>query len=147
MRRAVLLGAGVLLVVLVAFLGYRYYDTNLHFVSTENASVSGDLVGVSSTNGGRVSSVAVDIGDVVKKGQSVGSVEVSAPSTLGLGPGGSGPVQGTKITSDLTTPVNGVVVAKPAAVGDMVAPGQPVLLVVDLGQLWVTANVDEGKIS
>jgi multidrug resistance efflux pump len=31
-------------------------------------------------------------------------------------------------------------------VGDMVSPGQPVLSVVDLGKLWVTANVDEAEI-
>jgi multidrug resistance efflux pump len=147
MRRLILFGAGGLVLVIAVVFGYRYWYSNQHFVSTDNALVSGDLAQVSSTNAGRVASIGVDVGDVVKKGQAIASVEVSMPSTLGLSGASGGPVQGTKITSDLVAPVNGVVVAKPAAVGDLVSPGQAVLQLVDLGKLWVTANVDEGQIN
>jgi multidrug resistance efflux pump len=144
MRRNILIGAVVALLIVV--LGFRYYYTNQHYVSTDNALISGDVVQVAPSNGGRVTSVKVDVGDVIKKDQALGAVEVPTASTLGLSPGPSGPIQGTKITADLVSPVNGVVVAKAAAVGDMVSPGQPVLSVVDLGKLWVTANVDEAEI-
>lgn len=148
MRRLILFGATAVVVLVAVVFGYRYWYNAQHFVSTDNALVSGDLAQVSSTNAGRVASIGVDVGDLVKKGQAVASVEISMPSTLGLsGAAGGGPVQGTKITSDLVAPVNGVVVAKPVSVGDLVSPGQPVLQVVDLGQLWVTANVDESAIS
>jgi len=147
MKRLILLGVVAVVLVTAGLVGYRYWYTNQHFVSTDNALVSGDLIQVSSVNGGRVAAVGAGVGDLVKKGQTVGSVEVSVASTLGLSGNASGPVQGTKITSDLTSPVNGVVVAKPASVGDMVSPGQPVLQIVDLGKLWVTANVDEGQIN
>lgn len=145
MRRLILIGSGAVVLALLIVFGSRYWYTNQHFVSTDNAQVSGDLTQVSSTNAGRVASVGVDVGDVVKRGQAVASVAVSMPSTLGLS--GGGPVQGTNITTDLVSPVDGVVVAKPASVGDLVSPGQPVLQVVDLGKLWVTANIDEGQIS
>ncbi|MBV9120338.1 MAG: HlyD family secretion protein [Chloroflexi bacterium] len=147
MRRIIIGSVLAVVVVAVVILGYRYYDTNEHYVSTDNALVSGDLVQVAATNSGRVSGVQVDVGDVVKKDETVGSVEVSMPSSLGLSAGSSGPVQGTKITADLTAPVSGVVVAKPASVGDLVSPGQPVLQVVDLGKRWVTANTDEAQIN
>jgi multidrug resistance efflux pump len=145
MRRWTLFGAGAVVLAALLIFGYRYWYTNQHFVSTDNALVSGEMAQVSSTDSGRVASIAVDVGDVVKKGQAVASVAVSMPSTLGLS--GGGPVQGTQITSDLVSPVDGVVVAKPAAVGDLVSPGQPVLQIVDLGKLWVTANIDEGQIN
>lgn len=147
MRRNLLIGAGAVVGVLLLVLGFRFWYTSQHYVSTDNALVSGDLVQVAPSNGGRVTSVKVDVGDVVKKNQTLGAVEVPTASTLGLGGGGGGPVQGTRITADLVSPVNGVVVAKAAAVGDMVSPGQPVLSVVDLGKLWVTANVDEAQIN
>jgi multidrug resistance efflux pump len=140
------MGAGALVAILVLVLGFRYYYTNQHYVSTDNALVSGDMVQVAPSNGGRLTSVRVDVGDVIKKDQALGAVEVPTASTLGLTAGGSGPTQGTKITADLISPVNGVVVARPAAVGDVVSPGQPVLSIVDLGRLWVTANVDEAQI-
>jgi len=146
MKRAIALISGLIVLAIVAVLGYRYYDTNQHYISTDNALVAGDLVQVSPVDGGRVSSLGVDVGDLIKKGQIVGSVQVSTVSTLGLGANASGPVQGTKISSDLTAPVSGVVVAKSASIGDIVGPGQPVLQIVDLGNLWVTANVDEGQI-
>ncbi|HVA24393.1 MAG TPA: efflux RND transporter periplasmic adaptor subunit [Chloroflexota bacterium] len=147
MRRNILIGAGALVAALLLVFAFRYYYTNQHYVSTDNALISGDVVQVAPSNGGRVTSVAVDVGDVIKKDQALGSVEVPAASTLGLSAGASGPTQGTEITADLVSPVNGVVVAKTAAVGDVVSPGQPVLSVVDLGKLWVTANVDEAQIS
>jgi multidrug resistance efflux pump len=147
MRRNILFAAGAVVLVLIVVLGFRYYYTSQHFVSTDNALVTGDLVQVAPSNGGRVTNVRVDVGDLVKKDQALGNVDVPMASTLGLSPGGSGPVQGTRITTELTSPVSGVVVAKPSAVGDVVAPGQPVLSVVDLGKLWVTANVDEAQIN
>ena len=146
-RRNILIGAGAVAALLLIVFGVRYVYTNQHYLSTDNALVSGDMVQVAPSNGGRVTSVKVDVGDLVKKNQTLGAIEVPTASTLGLGAGGSGPVQGTRITSDLVSPVNGVIVAKPAAVGDVVSPGQPVLSVVDLGKLWVTANIDEGQIS
>lgn len=146
-RRDLFVGAGSLVGVLLLVFGFRFYYTSQHYVSTDNALVSGDLVQIAPSNGGRVTSVKVDVGDVVKQNQGLASVEVPAPSSLGLAGGASGPVQGTRITADLVSPVDGVVVAKSAAVGDVVSPGQPVLSVVDLGKLWVTANVDEAQIN
>jgi multidrug resistance efflux pump len=147
-RRTLLVAGGVVVLALLVIFGYRYYYTGQHYVSTDNALVTGDLVQVAPTNGGRVSNLKVEIGDIVKQNQALGSVDVSMPSTLGLAPNSSGgPVQGTNITSQLVSPVTGVVVAKPAVQGDQVSPGQPVLTLVDLGRLWITANINESEIS
>ncbi|MDE3074000.1 MAG: HlyD family secretion protein [Chloroflexota bacterium] len=144
-RRIVLI-IGLVIVVGAVLFGYRYYYNAQHFVATDNAQIAGELVQVSPSNGGRVVSLAVDVGDAVKRGQSLGTVNVPMASTLGLG-AAPGPTQGTQISSALVSPVDGVIVAKSATPGDLVSPGQPVLTLVDLGKLWVTANIDEGQIS
>jgi len=151
-RRALLIGAGAVALLVVIIFGYRYYYAGQHYVSTDNALISGDLVQVSPSNAGRIAAVRVNVGDVVKKGQVLGTVNVSMASSLGLAPSGgpaqaTGPVQGTLVASDLISPADGVVVAKPASTGDQVSPGQPVLTLVDLSSLWVTANIDEGQIN
>ncbi len=145
-RMRILAGIGGAAVILLGVFTFRYAYNSQRYVSTDNALINGDLVAVSPVNGGRLSGIAVDVGDVVTKGQALAMVDVPAPSTLGLS-ASSGPTQGTQLSSQLTAPVNGVVVAKPATPGEMVAPGQPVLTVVDLGKLWVTANIDEGQIN
>src|SRR5581483_883022 len=145
-RRLIISAAGGAVLVIAAVLGFRMYYNGQHFVSTDNALVSGDMVQVSSTSAGRVSNVQVEIGDGGKKGQPVASVDVPVPSSLGLALT-TGPTQGTQVPNQLTSPVDGVVVAKPANVGEMVSPGQPVLTIVDLGKLWVTANIDEAQIN
>jgi multidrug resistance efflux pump len=145
-RRAILgIGGGAVLII-AGVLGFRMYYNGQHFVSTDNALITGDMVQVSSTNPGRISSEQVDVGDVVKKDQPMATVDVPVTSNLGLALA-TGPTQGTQVPNQLTSPVNGVVVAKPANIGEMVLPGQPVLTVVDLGKLWVTANVDESQIN
>ncbi len=130
-----------------AFLGYRFVDSSVHYVSTDNALVRGDVVQVAPMNGGRLASLNVDVGDAVKQGQTLATVDVAVNSALGLAGGGSGPAQGTVVTTELVAPLSGVVVAKRSAVGDTVAALQPVLSIVDLSKLWVTANVDEGSIA
>lgn len=150
MRRKILIwlsAFGVLAIAVAAFVGYRYYDSSAHFVSTDNALIKGDVVQVAPMNGGRVASIAVDVGDSVKQGQTVATIDVAINSSLGLSGAATGPTQGTLVTTELVSPVSGVVVARRTAAGDAVAALQPLLSVVDLGKLWVTANVDEGAIS
>jgi multidrug resistance efflux pump len=57
------------------------------------------------------------------------------------------PAGGTLATTDLTSPLSGVVIARRTTAGSVVPALQPVVSVVDLGKLWVTANVDESKIA
>lgn len=133
------------LIIAGGIFGWRYYDDSVNYVSTDNAQVAGNIIQISPMSSGRLTALGVQVGDTVRAGETLATVDVPATSTLGLA-SGAGPVQGTAITSPLSSPVNGVVVGKRAVVGNMVSAGQPVLLVVDLGKLWVTANVDENSI-
>jgi multidrug resistance efflux pump len=147
MRNKILAAAGALFAVIVlvaAFLGYRYYDQSTNFVSTDDAQVSGDVVQVAPLSGGRVAAVNVDVGDVVKQGQTVATIDVA----VGGAPGAAGASStGALATTELVSPLSGVVIARRTTAGSVVPALQPVVSVVDLGKLWVTANVDESKIS
>ncbi|MBV8087866.1 MAG: biotin/lipoyl-binding protein, partial [Chloroflexi bacterium] len=75
---------GIAAIVGVVF-GYRYYDQSENYVSTDDAQVTGDVVQVAPLSGGRVASVSVDVGDVVKQGQTVATIDVA----VGGGAGGA----------------------------------------------------------
>ena len=146
MRAKILTGVGIVLgiaVIVVAFFGYRYYDQSENYVSTDDAQVSGDVVQVAPLSGGRVASVNVDVGDVVKQGQTVATIDVAVGGGAAAAPA---PAGGVLATTDLTSPLSGVVIARRTTAGSVVPALQPVVSVVDLGKLWVTANVDESKI-
>ncbi len=134
---------GAIALAAVVLWGFRLSERSMTYVSTDNAQVAGDIVQVSPTTAGRVSSIAVDVGDPVKQGQTLATVEVSTTSSLGLTNTAAGPVQGTQITAAVVSPVSGVVVERPSNVGSPVSVGQPLLSVIDVGRLWVTANISE----
>jgi membrane fusion protein (multidrug efflux system) len=46
----------------------------------------------------------------------------------------------------VTSPIEGVVAKKIANIGEVVKPGQPVCVIVDLNNIWVEANLEETKV-
>ena len=46
----------------------------------------------------------------------------------------------------VTSPLEGVVAKKIANVGEVVKPGQPICVIIDLNNIWVEANLEETKI-
>jgi multidrug resistance efflux pump len=143
----------VLPIILIALIGggifgYRYWQDQRLFVSTDNALITGALVQMGTLNSGRVNSVAVDIGDTVTKNQTVATVVL--PSSLGNTPIGT-PKLEFRGTEDqqvaVRAPIDGVVVARSANPGDTVATGQSLLTVIDQKDLWVQAQIEETKIS
>jgi membrane fusion protein (multidrug efflux system) len=47
----------------------------------------------------------------------------------------------------ITAPIQGVVSKRWALAGDVVQPAQPIVSIYDLSRLWITANVEETKLS
>jgi multidrug resistance efflux pump len=150
-RRKPRLGVAIAITLVIVLaggtFGYRYYEDQRLYVSTDNALVSGQLVQVGSLNAGQIASVSVDIGDRVARDQVVAAVTM--PSALSVGASGAAKL-GFRGTDDqqalVRSPVDGVVVARPAGPGDTVAVGQSIVTVVDPKRLWVQANVEETRI-
>ncbi|WP_027364705.1 HlyD family secretion protein [Desulfotruncus alcoholivorax] len=125
----------IVLVLMVAALsgvtGYYWYN-NIHFVSTEDAKVDGDIYKVSPQIAGEILDIKAEEGDTVQAGQVLARMDDTA-----LPRGGN---------TDLTlvkSPVSGLVIAKLAHAGEIGAPGQPVAWVIKPGELYITANVEE----
>ncbi len=143
-RRVILPLLGIAVLLLGGVFGYRaWYDAN-HFVSTDNAQVSGTIVQVGALNAGLVLAVYADVGDNVRKGQVV--ARVTLPIAVSTTAGGTPKLDFSDTanqTVDVTSPLTGVVVARLADAGSAVAAGQAIVAVVDPTRLYVIANVSE----
>jgi multidrug resistance efflux pump len=139
----------ILLIALVVVLtfAYRYWYDSTYFVATDNASVTGDLVQVGSLNAGRIVATRVDVGDHVSKGQEI--AVVALPQQVGAATNGP-PKMDIVGTNDalvsVSAQMDAVVAARTGFVGGTVAAGQPIYSLVDPGQTWVKANIDEASI-
>ncbi|WP_054975244.1 HlyD family efflux transporter periplasmic adaptor subunit [Paenibacillus sp. A3] len=116
---------GVVLIVLLAFGGFYYYDQSSKYIKTEDARIAGDVIAVSAPAGGTLSSWSGKEGGMIAKNGNVGQVS-----------------EGSK-TVNVAAPIDGTIVKNQAKEGQMVQPGQPLAQLVDMKNLYVTANLDE----
>ncbi|GAB7389218.1 efflux RND transporter periplasmic adaptor subunit [Bacillaceae bacterium] len=132
---------GLLYVILCLFVltgagvgGYYWYQET-HYVSTEDARIAGDIYRVMPEIAGKIVSLEIDDGERVKAEQIVGQLDNS------------------KLPADqldramLRAPVSGIVIKTLAKEGEVVAPGQPVAMIVDPRHLYVSANIEETDIA
>ena len=151
-RYKILLVAGLILVIVGgSFGGYGLWsqsDLSGSYVSTNNAQVAARLIQVGSTNAGRIVTMDVDVGTPVLEGQVVATVDIptgiSRSATTATTKTGFRDVQDQ--LAEVIAPRTGVVSARWSNVGDTVPPGQPIVTLIDVREVWVEANVEEGKI-
>jgi multidrug resistance efflux pump len=146
-RRLVLLGAAPVLLVVAAMIGYATYRDGVQFVSTDNAQLTGQPVQVGSMNAGRLDVINVKVGSAVQRN---GVLAVLAlPTQIGMAQNGQPKLEylgNADSRVEVVAPFDGVVIAVPAAVGATLAPGQPIVSIVDPSRLWVNANLEETNI-
>jgi multidrug resistance efflux pump len=147
LSRRFLLPLAAVVLLAVGWFGYNTLRQGQLYVSTDNAQLTGQPVQVGAMNAGRVESIASSVGTTVHKGDVI--AQVALPSQVGMGQSGQ-PKMGFLGTADtrvdVEAPVDGVVIANPAAIGATVAAGQPIVTIVDPTQLWVNANIEETNI-
>lgn len=148
-RLRVLLVAGTIVVLgVAAFFGYRLRYNSVHFASTDNAQVAAALVQVGSLQAGRIIKMNVDIGTSVGEGHVIATVDIptviTRSETTDTSKLGFKDVRDQLV--DVVAPISGVVAARWARVGDTVPAGQPIVTLMDQRQVWVVANIEEGKV-
>ena len=148
-KRAGRLLLPLLLVLLLvgAAITYKYWYNDAFFVATENARVAGPLIQVGALNAGRVENIAVDVGNWVERNQLVATVSLPSAVSVAQGVAKMGFLNTDDLKVEVRSPVAGIVIARQGNVGDTVAAGQPIVTIVDPGALWVTANIEETKVS
>jgi multidrug resistance efflux pump len=148
LTRRILLPVFGAIVIGAAAIAFNIYREGQLYVSTENAQLTGQPVQVGTMNAGRVETIMPAIGSRVQKGDVI--AQVALPSQVGMGQNGQ-PKMGflgvgdTRV--DVQAPVDGIVIAEPSAIGATVAPGQPIVTIIDPSQLWVNANIEETNIA
>jgi len=116
---------------LAGITGYYWYN-NTHFVKTEDARVDGEIYKVSPQIAGEIIAMNIEEGDTVRIGQTIARIDDAAL-----------PEGGRLDRTLVKTPISGLVINKLARTGEIGAPGQPVAMVVQPDQLYITANIEE----
>lgn len=111
--------------------GYYWY-MKIHYVTTDNARIGGTIVNVSTQITGKIAEIYVQEGDVVRTGQNIlrqADLSLSSSANLDL--------------AVIKSPINGTVIKKIGNVGEIGTPGYPLLMLADLKNLYVSAEIDE----
>jgi multidrug resistance efflux pump len=142
-RRIIFIGGLIVFLGIIAALGYRYwYQPTNEFFNTDDATVAGSMVRVAAPASGQVSDLYVVVGSTVKKGDVLATLKVtSAAPIVSSAPSVS------RVLANVTSPLNGTIVARSVNVGDSIGAGQSIATLVMLDQLWVSANVEEARTS
>ncbi|MGB9804655.1 HlyD family secretion protein [Desulfofundulus sp.] len=130
-KKAIMAVAAVMVAALAA-ISFYYWYTNVHYITTEDARIDGDIYKVSPQVAGKLLEIDVDEGQTVRAGDIVARLDDTT-----LTPGANIDL------AVVRSPVSGVVVKKVAHEGEIAAPGQPVVMVVDPSALYITANIEE----
>ena len=133
-RKALIIG---ILIVIVAALGgivFYYLYQNTHYVSTDDARVSADLVNVTPQISGKLLELNIEDGDKVIKDQILARQETTN-------------LPDTNIDQSLIrSPIDGIVIKKQGTIGEIWSPGQTIATLIDPNKLYITADIEETKL-
>jgi len=130
-RKVLLFTILALMVVSLAGIGVYYWYNNRYYVSTEDATVTGDLVKVSPQISGRLLEFNMEEGDTAVKDQIIGRLEVINLSDAGID------------QSVIRAPIDGIIIKKQCTVGEIESAGQTLAMMIDPKKLYVQANIEE----
>jgi multidrug resistance efflux pump len=130
-RKVLLFTILALMVVSLAGIGVYYWYNNRYYVSTEDATVTGDLVKVSPQISGRLLEFNMEEGDTAVKDQIMGRQEVINLSDAGID------------QSVIRAPIDGIIIKKQCTVGEIESAGQTLAMMIDPKKLYINANIEE----
>lgn len=135
-RKPLMIGVLIVIVLSLSGIGCYYWYNGVHYVSTEDAKITGDLIKVTVQASGKLLEFNAEEGDTVKKGQILGRVEAVDVDEANLD------------TSLIRAPITGLVVKKQATVGELEssAAAPTLAMIVDPNKLYISANIEETKV-
>lgn len=147
-RRIVVLNIIAFLVVLAALYGgYTYYYQSSHFVSTDDATIQGDIVPLHVEFPGKLSTWNVSIGQSVTSGEVLGTESTSSElQQLGAAAADKQVKSAVSDAAQIKSPITGTLIQSSGEAGQGVAPGETLGEVVDLSKLYIIANINETDI-
>lgn len=134
-RKTILLSIfGIMIVSVLSIVAYYIYE-GVNFVATEDAKIAGDIVRVSPKVVGELEDFTAVEGEQVEKDSVLGrqSLENVMDSNFDL--------------ALIKAPISGKIIKKQGTIGETVAPGQVLVMLVNTEKLYITANIEETEIS
>ena len=125
-----------IMIAVVVLVTYYYWHMNHYYVISEDARINGDIYKVSPLVSGKILEIRVNEGDFIRKDGIVARLD---NSTL--------PAYADPDLTTVKSPASGLVIKKTAQVGEVVVPGQSIIMLIDPNNLYVTANIEETKIN
>ena len=133
-KKKVVIILGLLVIILISVWVWFAYQ-NDHYIVTEDAKVDAAIVKVSPQINGKIQELDFKENQIVEANQILGR---QADDAL--------PAGANVDLAVLRAPISGQVVKKLASSGEIGTVGNPVALMVDMDDLYVTANIEEDKI-
>lgn len=132
-RRMLMINIIVIIVIVGGGLaGYYYYNQSANYLTTDDASIQGQMITIAAPSAGKLVSWSGKVGDSYNQGDSVGMIAMQA--------------NGKAVQKEITMPAQATIVKQNAVENSFVAPGTPLAFAFNLDQLWVTANIDQSDI-
>lgn len=133
-RKAVLITLLALLVISGGAIGFYYWYQGTHYLSTEDARIQGDQYKVMPQITGEITRIDVKEGDTVQRDTVIAEQDFS-----GLDP--------SMIEKSIVrAPITGNVIKLYSKEHETAAVGSPVALMVNMDEVYVSANIEEGDI-
>lgn len=124
---------GLMLITVMGIVSYYVYQ-GIYYVKTEDAKVNGDIVRVIPQVVGELEKFDIKEGDYVNKD------EILAKQSIDN-------ISGSDFEKALIkAPIAGKIIKKQGVIGENVAPGQVLMMIVDPEKLYITANIEETKL-
>ncbi|MEA4923696.1 MAG: efflux RND transporter periplasmic adaptor subunit [Syntrophomonadaceae bacterium] len=146
--KSILLTIGIIVLVSgIAGIAYYIYES-VYYFSTQNASVTSDMVTITPEITGKVTNWEVKEGDSVKAGQILGKQDVSTlVTTSALNPQTLGNSADSIIAkANIKSPIDGKVVYLNVIAGEVISPGMEIAAIADTSHFYIKANVEETDI-
>lgn len=127
---------------------YYYFYNDSHYIITDNASVSANMVAITPEVTGKIDSWKVKEGDYVKKGQIIGHQDISALiSSSAINPQSLNNAADSVVSkADIKSPIDGKVVLSSAVIGQVASPGIEIAEIADISNIYIKANIEETSI-
>jgi multidrug resistance efflux pump len=131
----------------VSGIAYYIYES-IYYFSTQNASVTSDMVTITPEITGKVTNWEVKEGDLVKAGQILGKQDVSTLVTTSvLNPQTLGNSADSVISkANIKSPIDGKVVYSNVISGEVISPGMEIATIANTSHFYIKANIEETDI-
>ncbi len=151
-RKLIIIGAILLAVALGGGIVFYYNYQNGHYVTTDDAQVSANMVTITPQIDGAITAWAVDVGDQVTKDEVVGTQETdtelsSMTGTSSLSPEAEQTARDTLASrASVKSPIDGKIIRTTVVEGQMASTSTSLAVVADTADAYVTANIKETDI-